>query len=81
MDQKKEAEEILNIVKEGMKIHFNLLQEKINNSIAKFNEDIGFILKRLRETKNPRSIKINNFSRSTLSKYNCYTRSNFGFPN
>ena len=51
------------------------------NNIKKFNEDIGFILKRLRETKNPRSIKINNFSRSTLSKYNCYTRSNFGFPN
>ena len=49
MDQKKEAEEILNIVKEGMKIHFNLLQEKINNRIAKFNEDIGNFTGKIKE--------------------------------
>ena len=49
LDQKKEAEEILNIVKEGMKIHFDLLQEKINNRIAKFNEDIGNFTGKIKE--------------------------------
>ena len=46
LEQKKEADEILNIIKKEIKEHFNSLQEKINNRINIFNKDIeNFTLK------------------------------------
>ena len=54
----------------------------INNviNVKKFNENTEFIIKKLKHTRAPRSIKLNNFSRSTIIKYNILHRSNFGLP-
>ena len=54
----------------------------INNAInvKKFNENTEFIIKKLKHTRAPRAIKLNNFSRSTIIKYNILHRSNFGLP-
>ena len=54
----------------------------INNAInvKKFNENTEFTIKKLKHTRAPRSIKLNNFSRSTIIKYNILHRSNFGLP-
>ena len=54
----------------------------INNvyKLKKFNDNTEFILKKLRHTRVPRVVKINNFSHSTLVKYNNLHRSNFGLP-
>ena len=57
--------------------------ELINNvcNIRKFNDNPEFVLKKLKQTYVPRIIKLKNFSRSTLIKYNNLHRSNFGYPN
>lgn len=54
----------------------------INNviNVKKFNENTEFIIKKLKHTRAPRAIKLNNFSRSTIVKYNILHRSNFGLP-
>ncbi len=54
----------------------------INNviNVKKFNENTEFIIKKLKHTRAPRAIKLNNFSRSTIIKYNILHRSNFGLP-
>ena len=54
----------------------------INNvyKLKKFNDNTEFILKKLRHTRVPKAVKINNFSHSTLVKYNNLHRSNFGLP-
>ena len=54
----------------------------INNviNVKKFNENTEFIIKKLKQTRAPRAIKLNNFSRSTIIKYNILHRSNFGLP-
>lgn len=55
----------------------------INNAkdTKKFNENIEFLIKKLKQTNAPRTIKVNNFSRSTMIKYNNLLRNNFGIPN
>ena len=50
-------------------------------NIRKYNNNPEFLLKKLKQTYVPRIIKLNNFTRSTLIKYNNLHRSNFGYPN
>ena len=54
----------------------------INNviNVKRLNENTEFIIKKLRHTRAPRAVKLNNFSRSTIIKYNNLHRSNFGLP-
>ena len=59
-------------------------EDIINNiyKIKDYNQNAETILKRLKKTNAfPRSIKINNFSHSTIIKYKNLHRSNFGLPN
>ena len=69
LDQKKEADEILNIIKEEIKKHFNTLQDKINNGINIFNKDIENFTSKIKE------ITMNFSQRDDLKnneKYNNY---------
>ena len=59
-------------------------EDIINNiyKIKDYNQNAETILKRLKRTNAlPRSVKINNFSHSTIIKYKNLHRSNFGLPN
>ena len=49
MNEKKEADEILNIVKNETKVHFDLLEEKINNKINNFNKEIEKFIQQIKE--------------------------------
>lgn len=50
------------------------------NHIKNYNDNTEYILKKLKQTREPRAVKVKNFSHSTLEKYNNLFRSNFGLP-
>ena len=49
LNENKEDDEILDMVKESMKVHFDLLEEKVNNKINVFNEEIGKFINKIKE--------------------------------
>ena len=69
LDEKKNADEILNIIKKEIKIYFEILQEKINNRISKFNGDIFNIINKIKE--------IINGGLNNNEKYNNYIKELF----